>query len=137
MNPISTSGIAHRNGAYFVALRKPGTTIGERWEFPGGKCEEGEEPSEALSREFLEEFGLPVSVGRELYRGSFFNGKRTYLQIAFEVDFLSEVYSLSEHQKAAWLGLPELERLLMADSDRQILGALKSLCLEGESRSSG
>ncbi|HOV62287.1 MAG TPA: NUDIX domain-containing protein [Spirochaetia bacterium] len=136
MTPISVSGIAHRSGSYFVALRKPGTSIGECWEFPGGKCEEGEDPPDALKREFLEEFDLPVSVGREIHRGSFSNGKQTYRQIAYEVEFLIERYTLHEHQKAFWATLEELEKLSMADSDRLILETLRSLCLEGESRSS-
>jgi mutator protein MutT len=33
------------------------------WEFPGGKCEPGETPAEAVARECLEETGLTVNVG--------------------------------------------------------------------------
>ena len=34
------------------------------WEFPGGKCEPGELPAQAVARECLEETGLHVEVGR-------------------------------------------------------------------------
>ena len=125
MNRISTSGVAEKNGLYFVALRKPGTSIGESWEFPGGKCEAGETPEQALKREFLEEFNLNVEVGRKIFSGTFSNGSVTYTQLVYEVEMLSGDLQLEEHSGSAWMSLHELENVKMADSDRQILSALR------------
>jgi len=33
------------------------------WEFPGGKCDDGEPPDQTTHRECAEEIGLPVEVG--------------------------------------------------------------------------
>lgn len=33
------------------------------WEFPGGKCEQGESPAHCAARECREEVGVPVVVG--------------------------------------------------------------------------
>lgn len=39
------------------------------WELPGGRLEPGEHPDQCLSREFLEETGLRVRVGRSIHSG--------------------------------------------------------------------
>src|SRR4029079_16758650 len=37
------------------------------WEFPGGKCEEGESYAACLAREMREELAVEISVGQEVF----------------------------------------------------------------------
>ncbi len=56
--------LVHRRGCYLVRQRPPGSIYAGYWEFPGGKCEPGEDPAQATIRECLEETGLTVLAGR-------------------------------------------------------------------------
>ncbi|ORC34240.1 (deoxy)nucleoside triphosphate pyrophosphohydrolase [Marispirochaeta aestuarii] len=118
---ISTAGVVLRGEKVLVALRKPGTSIGESWEFPGGKVKRGERPVEALQREFREELGIGVEVGTLIFEGRFSNRGQDYLLHAYNVELESEEFRLKEHQKVQWIDLTALQSLPMADSDRQIL----------------
>ena len=57
-------GIIRRGDHFLVRQRPEGTVYAGFWEFPGGKCEPGEDPAAATGRECLEETGLAVVIGR-------------------------------------------------------------------------
>jgi len=51
-----------------VCQRTRHQTMPLKWEFPGGKIEEGEQPRAALRRELEEELGIHATIGDELAR---------------------------------------------------------------------
>ena len=59
-----TIGIAvvEHQGSYLIGIRPPGASLAGFAEFPGGKCEVGEEPATAAVRECFEETGLHVEI---------------------------------------------------------------------------
>lgn len=124
---ISTAGVAQKGDRYFVAKRKPGTSIGESWEFPGGKNRFSETPEDTLIREFEEEFKADITVYETLFVGEFVNKDKKYQLIAFRItlDTPEEELFFEEHQKIAWKTINELDLSTMADSDRQIVSSLK------------
>jgi 8-oxo-dGTP diphosphatase len=51
-----------------VCQRTRHQTMPLKWEFPGGKIEEGEQPCDALRRELNEELGIDATIGEEVAR---------------------------------------------------------------------
>lgn len=59
------AGLLFENGKLFAAKRgeSPYPYLAHKYEFPGGKIEEGETGEEAVKRELKEELALDVKVG--------------------------------------------------------------------------
>lgn len=62
------AGIIIENGKLLVCQRTRHQTMPLKWEFPGGKIEEGEQPRDALRRELEEELGILAKIGNEIVR---------------------------------------------------------------------
>jgi 8-oxo-dGTP diphosphatase len=123
----SVAGIAWDCGKFFIAQRIGGGDMGDKWEFPGGKVEDGESDQEALKREYLEEFGVEVSVGDFLGSAVFERRGAPRRLRAYRVSFVASNFTLTEHTQWRWASLEEIEQLDFVDSDRKLLPALKAL----------
>jgi 8-oxo-dGTP diphosphatase len=98
--------------------------ISEKFEFPGGKIEEGETKEEALHRELLEELNLSTKI------------KSFFLTVVHEYpDFELTMHSyiceansneltLNEHVDQKWLKINELTALDWAAADIPIVNKL-------------
>ncbi|MBK8161905.1 MAG: Nudix family hydrolase [Gammaproteobacteria bacterium] len=65
---VAVAVICNAAGEVLVTLRPPHADQGDRWEFPGGKVEPGEDVRRALEREIEEEVGLHIESARPLIR---------------------------------------------------------------------
>ena len=114
----SVAGIAIEDSKFFIARRKAGGDIGGKWEFPGGKVEERENDADALRREFLEEFGVDITVGPLLGSAEFLHKEQKFSLNGYRVFFASLRFIMTEHDECRWAAFDELETLDFAESDR-------------------
>ncbi len=98
-----------------------------KWEFPGGKIENGETPESALIREIKEELSVEIETGQALGSVKFnYPGKSIEL-IPFLALIKSGEISLTEHQAFRWLQKDELQSLDWAEADIPIIEGLIQL----------
>lgn len=100
--------------------------ISEKFEFPGGKVEEGETKEEALERELLEELNLSTKI-KNLFLTvvhQYPDFELTMHSFICEVD--SKELTLREHINQKWLKINELTTLDWAAADVPIVEKLVS-----------
>jgi 8-oxo-dGTP diphosphatase len=118
----SVAGILIHQGKVFIAKRGPEGSFQGRWEFPGGKVEEGESDEAAVAREFSEEFGIEVRALRFLGESTFPHRGEDRVLAAWLIDLAPYTRpELHEHEEVAWAKADELELLELVDSDRKLL----------------
>ena len=100
--------------------------ISEKFEFPGGKIEEGETQKEALKREILEELNISTKI-----KSLFMTVVHEYPDFELTMHtFICEVetkeLTLVEHIDQKWLTPEELKTLDWAAADIPIVNKLES-----------
>ena len=100
--------------------------ISEKFEFPGGKIEEGETQKEALHREILEELNISTKI-----KSLFMTVVHEYPDFELTMHtFICEVekkeLTLVEHIDQKWLTTEELKTLDWAAADIPIVNKLMS-----------
>jgi 8-oxo-dGTP diphosphatase len=87
------AGLIVKDGKLLVCQRTRHQTMPLKWEFPGGKIEEGEQPRDALRRELEEELGINATIGDDLVRiqHEYPNGGMVELRFFVVRDFKGEL----------------------------------------------
>jgi 8-oxo-dGTP diphosphatase len=92
-------------------------TLAGFWEFPGGKVEANESPSEALTREICEELACEIDVGPLIVTSTHEYEFGTVTLSTFSCRIVSGIPSSSEHEELRWVLLSDLETLQWAPAD--------------------
>ena len=99
-----------------------------KYEFPGGKIEEGETPEEALHRELIEEMKLDIDIDSMKF---FYTVNHIYPDFeitmhTFICPMKSPEVTLTEHVNVCWNRIEDLEKLDWAPADRPVVRELMS-----------
>ncbi|MFZ5596454.1 MAG: (deoxy)nucleoside triphosphate pyrophosphohydrolase [Bacillota bacterium] len=119
-----TAAIIEKDGRLLIAQRPRGDKLSLKWEFPGGKIEEGETPEECLVREIKEELNLDIQI-----TGHFMNSKYQYESggielICYFAKIIGGEMKLNVHEAVEWVGRDELKKFDFAPADIQVLNCM-------------
>ena len=97
-----------------------------QWEFPGGKLEAGESPTEALIRELHEELDIKVLESEPFMQWQHVYPERTVrLHVALVTRYEGVPIS-KEGQAIAWVTLEQIEDIAFLDGNQAIVERLQS-----------
>ncbi len=124
---LSVAGIAVKGRLVLLGKRYPGGALGEKWEFPGGKVEPGEDATQCLVREFREELEVDIEVGDFLAEGWFRHNGTSFRLCAYQIFLISEQFVFNEHSELRWFAWDDIPEAELAASDAGLLPALRTI----------
>jgi 8-oxo-dGTP diphosphatase len=129
MAKVSIACIAYKRGKILIAHRNPTGQMGSRWEFPGGKVENGEDEKLSIVREMEEEFGMKVKVIEKITENTFeHEGKHFELHV-YRISVprmgLIRKYKLTEHTEYKWVNINQIPQDNFVDSDLKVYPDVK------------
>jgi 8-oxo-dGTP diphosphatase len=120
---VVTAAVVEREGLFLVTRRQAGVHLEGYWEFPGGKCEAGENHAGCLRREIREELGVDALVREE-----FFTVTHDYPDRIVELHFFScelagePVPAMGQDMR--WVTRAELSTLAFPPADTALIRLL-------------
>ena len=121
-----------RDGQVLACQRRPDAVYPLRWEFPGGKLEEGETAAEALVRELHEELSIEAKVGREFFRQDWVypqSAEKPEQDGSFRVfyilvDSFTGTPVNNAFEKIRWVSPTELQQMDILEGNREAVARL-------------
>jgi mutator protein MutT len=120
---VVSAAVIERGGRLLVTRRLAGTHLAGTWEFPGGKCEAGEDCKACLVRELREELGVESAVGALIL-----STRHAYEDRTVELHF----YACEIHGEPAallgqgmrWVASSDLDALEFPPADAELIEIL-------------
>lgn len=119
------AGVVTRGSSVLICQRKLQDLHPSKWEFPGGKVQDGEDERTCLHRELHEELGIDATVGALLYRTTYtYSQERAVVLSFFHVpSYRGEIVN-TQFQQLAWVEPEQLPTFDFLEGDREFITAL-------------
>lgn len=127
MKQVVAGLILNQQGQLLVCQRTALQPLPLKWEFPGGKIEEGEGLGEALRRELNEELGIAATIGEEIatLQHRYQNGNSVELHFLLVREFSGELENRI-FEEVRWADVADLPKYDFLDADRELIRDLAS-----------
>jgi 8-oxo-dGTP diphosphatase len=128
---IVPCAVFEKEGHIFAAQRSHNMSLPLKWEFPGGKVDDGETEAEALHREIMEELSVEIEIGARLTPTFKEDPHRIICLVPYICRIISLPIILTEHLQYKWVAMDEILNLDWAEAD---LGVIETYTRYLESR---
>ena len=120
-------GIITLGSQVLVCQRKRSSHYPLKWEFPGGKFEDGESAEQCLRRELREELSIDVKIGEEFFHQEWLYPDSGSFEVFYHVvpSFLGTIRN-NVFEQIRWVHRAELTGIDMLDGNRDVVEKLKS-----------
>ena len=115
-----TAGVIMKNGKVLLCRRRTGLLAG-KWEFPGGKVEDGEEASDCLVREIKEELSINIEDLRYIGRTDHHYPHISVRLLFYLADYAGGRIIRTDHDKTAWVLPGNIAKYDLAPADAVFL----------------
>lgn len=110
-------GVVIHNNRILITQRGDEKNYG-KWEFPGGKINNGEHPFDSIKRELFEELRLKVEPINEITRYNYLKFNLIFIECKV---FSPENIKLSEHLDYSWIERKELSKFNFLEGDLRFI----------------
>ncbi|OPY75812.1 MAG: CTP pyrophosphohydrolase [Syntrophorhabdus sp. PtaU1.Bin153] len=122
---IVAAAVIEKDGRVLIAKRRQGSKLAGKWEFPGGKLEEGETPKQCLERELREELAVIAEVGDFICSSEYsYTPDWTIRLLAYRTTVISGIFNLNDHEEIRWVKPVDLVNYDFPEADKPIVERL-------------
>ena len=118
---IVPCAIFEKDGHILAAQRNSNMSLPLKWEFPGGKVDEGETEIEALHREIMEELSVEIEIGTRLSPTFKEDTHRIICLVPYICRIISSPIILTEHLQYKWVRWDDIYSLDWAEADLGVI----------------
>lgn len=120
---VVLAAVIERDARFLVTRRLKDTHLSGYWEFPGGKCEQGESHEDCLTRELMEELGVGSDVREELLVTEHAYPTRT-VRLHFRRCELKDEPQPMLGQEMQWITREEMRSMRFPEADKELIELL-------------
>lgn len=121
-----TCAIIEHQGKVLICQRSASMKLPLKWEFPGGKVENGESKEECLKREIKEELGLEIEVRTALTVVEHHYPEFSLRLYPFLCKCAGGSLAIAEHAQAIWVSYNDLKNYDWAEADVPVVKEITS-----------
>jgi 8-oxo-dGTP diphosphatase len=110
-----------------IQTRPKGKSFAGKWEFPGGKIEEGERARDCAKREIREELGAEIKVGDMFFKDVHYFDSVILVLLFHKCELIKNEPVPQEKQEIKWISVEDFAGIKFLPTNYRILKKLKTL----------